>query len=529
MTPVDAPGEQELVVHLYAPEESGGAEQLSRLWARLADVLGLDRTIAGTGLPLFPSAEDRAPGTVLAARTDGRGRQALFRRLGKALNISLLIPVGAGGWAAQLAEWESVRSDLDQVTTEARVFIGTAPGSATLPIGEVAAAVAHRLPLTWPRAPLDSAARQSGIVVVTRGPGIRVTRDLVVLAEDEELLSWWTWGLGDPGLPPLGVYLLQCSTVVHNLRVWQAFRGRLDALRASADTAATTLRHDPHDTAAATRVADVERALGFSEAKARDMAAAVRFALADLQGTPGPSPRGDVVDTERFLLALEEAVTTLANARRLARRSRPQANLEDFRPAAGGLGPRPSLGFVVDVVGYSDRPARLRELTQRRVDDLVTDVLADLVVPRDRVHLQGTGDGVLAFLPPDLDVRWTFRGLLNAWRDRLRGNNTLYTDRLRLRMSVTIGLVETGAMGFTDRSAIVLTRLIDSPALRAVVVANDEADLAVVISDVLHGLVVADDTPDLDRAAFVEQVVEVKAFRDRAWVWLGSGVTVPNG
>jgi class 3 adenylate cyclase len=171
------------------------------------------------------------------------------------------------------------------------------------------------------------------------------------------------------------------------------------------------------------------------------------------------------------------------------------------------------IGFIVDVVGYSQRSARLRDSAQRRVSELTEAVLHHLAVDVGEVDRQGTGDGVLAFLPEERDVAGTTSSLLAAWRDFLRADNELYADRIRLRMAVTIGLVVPGPLGFSGSPAIALSRMVGSDVLRD---ASDNADLVVLLSDALHTFVVDAADPGCTRHS-----VEVKGFRADVWLWSG--------
>jgi hypothetical protein len=174
------------------------------------------------------------------------------------------------------------------------------------------------------------------------------------------------------------------------------------------------------------------------------------------------------------------------------------------------------MGFIVDIVGYGKRPWRLRDLAQRRVSELADAVVGYLGLDDAMVDRQGTGDGVLVFLPAEIDVSRTLSLLLPTWRDLLREDNALYTDRLQLRMAVTLGPVAPGPLGFVGDSATALGRLIDSQVLRTAVAAHAGVDLFVLLSDTLYSLVV-----DPSNAEFTRHAVVVKDYRSGAWLWVG--------
>ncbi|CCH31757.1 hypothetical protein ABZ816_25475 [Actinosynnema sp. NPDC047251] len=174
------------------------------------------------------------------------------------------------------------------------------------------------------------------------------------------------------------------------------------------------------------------------------------------------------------------------------------------------------MGFVVDVVGYGARTARLRALAQRRVSELNSAVLEHLGVDLRDVDHQGTGDGVLVFLPPHVDVPWTVPRLLRGWWDLLHEDNELYTDRLRLRMAVALGPVAPGPLGFVGPPATTAGRLLDSEVLRAALAEEQATDLAVLVSDAVHSFAVDPADP-----AFTRRPVGVKDYRADGWLWVG--------
>ncbi|ROP36960.1 effector-associated domain 2-containing protein [Saccharothrix texasensis] len=195
---------------------------------------------------------------------------------------------------------------------------------------------------------------------------------------------------------------------------------------------------------------------------------------------------------------------------------RTQGGTTDGARAKRSLSRPLRMGFVVDIVGYSGRTWRLRDVAQRRVSELADAVVDHLGLDAAAVDLQGTGDGVPAFLPAESDVSRVLSRLLPTWRDLLREDNALYTDRLRLRMAVTLGPVAPGPLGFAGDSATTLGRLVDSEVLRTEATASAEVDLVVLVSDTLHSLVV-----DPSDTAFTRHPVEVKGYRADAWLWVG--------
>jgi hypothetical protein len=179
------------------------------------------------------------------------------------------------------------------------------------------------------------------------------------------------------------------------------------------------------------------------------------------------------------------------------------------------------MGFGVDVVGYSTRPTPLKDEVQRRLTELLPEVLGDLGLGPAQVDQQDTGDGMNVFLPATVEVHRALPGLLHSWRDRLARDNGRCRDRLRLRLAAVVGPVGWAPLGFTGATVVELSRLLDSDVLRGAVVAHPGADLVVLVSHQLHAYVVGEGHPGLDANRFRRHVVNVRTYSGDAWLWIG--------
>jgi hypothetical protein len=186
----------------------------------------------------------------------------------------------------------------------------------------------------------------------------------------------------------------------------------------------------------------------------------------------------------------------------------------------GGRHSRPiRTGFMLDVVGYGARPPRARQRAQERVAAIIHNILGDLDVRLSDTDLQGTGDGVLLFLPSELDVQRTLPVLLHSAAVHLAEDNEEFHDRIRIRMAVDIGPVGLTQLGFSGATATRLGRLLDSEPLRGMLLDHPDDALAVIVSDRLHSFVVAEGVPALPPAQFTRVAIKVKEFSGTAWLW----------
>lgn len=176
--------------------------------------------------------------------------------------------------------------------------------------------------------------------------------------------------------------------------------------------------------------------------------------------------------------------------------------------------PAKRLGFVVDVVGYEQRTAPEQELVQHRLQALLRAVVTDVGDDFDEVDRDsGAGDG-LVVLPPTGDPAERLPVLLRSVKTRLAEDNAAAGDRIRLRMAVGTGQVA----GFAGPLVVNISRLVDSEPLRRAVAGHPEADLVVLVLDVLRHEVVAPCYVPLvaDCVALVD--VAMKEFVDEAWL-----------
>jgi hypothetical protein len=173
------------------------------------------------------------------------------------------------------------------------------------------------------------------------------------------------------------------------------------------------------------------------------------------------------------------------------------------------------LGFVVDVVSYGQRSEPAQARVQDRLQGLLRAVITDVGDDLDAVDRDsGTGDGMV-LLPTAGDPAERVPALLCSVASRLAEDNACCADRMRLRMAVG-----TGCAGLGGPLVVNISRLVDSEPLRRAVAGNPEADLAVLVLDVLHREVIAPGYVPLvaDPVELVD--VTMKKFMEHASLWV---------
>jgi hypothetical protein len=182
------------------------------------------------------------------------------------------------------------------------------------------------------------------------------------------------------------------------------------------------------------------------------------------------------------------------------------------------------MGFVLDVAGYGARSVPQRNNVQKRLSRLVDGTLAEcgLKLGDEGLDHQWTGDGINVVLPTDIDPTVVLTMLIRSLSTILRGDNAGHRDRIRLRMAVGFGLTERSEAGFGGPVIVDINRLVDSMPLRSALTDEPAADLAVAISDQVHGLIVLPGYPGIPEGQFSRVSVAVKEFTGPAWIWVSS-------
>ncbi|WP_053720226.1 CATRA conflict system CASPASE/TPR repeat-associated protein [Saccharothrix sp. NRRL B-16348] len=554
--------DQELVVHLFVPavgpRAAAAHAALRALWQRCRTLLRMDEPIGATGLAVDLPQDLSSLGQGPAAAVEDRlvAYQALVRRHQDVLVLSLVLGaplpteestrrIGSAtpaGWVEFSRWWREIRADLaGKATAEVRVFQGKYDGVTQTALARIAAAAEASLPSGREHpGPVHGAVLRDGMAVWEPEAGAGAERDLVVVADpdrDREM-SAWTWSTGDPAIPPLARYLAHASDMRYQVRVFRAEQESLHRLRTAADELVRRSRNDLTALGVADELQAAEAKLVHTASRVKDMSRAVAVAGENMRVAIGGTLPHDTGRAEWLVRQLADVVAGLEDSAELVRRIRAlspapaPAPLHDpataraHRVPAGRVTRAQNtvrMGFVVDIVGYSGRKPARRKSLQDRLAVVVDDVLGELgLVLADTDH-QGTGDGLVAFLPPDLDVRRALHVLLSGTWARLNTDNLDYQDHMRLRLAIDIGPVGLAAFGFGNGVPTRLGRLVDCAPLRAAVAGDGPgtADVAAMVSDVLHGFVVGEGHTEPDPAAFTRHRVKTRGYSGPAWLWSG--------
>lgn len=140
---------------------------------------------------------------------------------------------------------------------------------------------------------------------------------------------------------------------------------------------------------------------------------------------------------------------------------------------------------------------------------------------RSSWHRQAKGDEEWAVLPastPEGDVVDRYVRALDA---ALAATNRYRVPeaKLRLRMAIHYGTTVEGANGYPGQDAVLVSRLLNCEPAHAALEQTD-ADLVVVLSDLLFTSLVAAGHTTLRAEDFRRVDVRVKAFEGHGWMWM---------
>lgn len=174
----------------------------------------------------------------------------------------------------------------------------------------------------------------------------------------------------------------------------------------------------------------------------------------------------------------------------------------------------------IDMQGYGSRPGGRHAEFQHDLVTLLDQAAARAGLDRDRWSVQRSGDGEFAVLPAGQAEGSVIDDFVRELAGGLSRRNEHRTapGRIRLRLAVHFGPVESAPNGFAGDGPVVVGRLLDSRPLRRALAADMGADLAVILSRQVYADTVAAEMTDLRPADFAEVHIEAKEFTDSAWI-----------
>jgi hypothetical protein len=145
--------------------------------------------------------------------------------------------------------------------------------------------------------------------------------------------------------------------------------------------------------------------------------------------------------------------------------------------------------MAVDIESYSSRTMPQQVDLQNRLHWTVYQALKVAGIHPAHADLQVSGDGVIIILPPGVDERRVYSGLVNGLLSALDKVNAHPgpAGRMRMRAALGQGSIQNGPTGFASHAVIVICRLLDSGELHQALHETEAANAAFIVTDDLYG------------------------------------------
>jgi hypothetical protein len=188
-------------------------------------------------------------------------------------------------------------------------------------------------------------------------------------------------------------------------------------------------------------------------------------------------------------------------------------------------GPQHSLYAFADIVSYSRLRARLQELSQHDLVDILRRGVAEAGVEPGTITAQDQGDAQLLPFPREIDAAKMLAVLPRFVDEELgvRNRDMAEHAQMRVRIAFAMGMSVPGAAGLVGDAPIAVARLASSDIFRKAMRVAPQARCGLLIDDYLHAqLVKPGFRADIDPDDYVSVRVQHpdKGFDARAWMKL---------
>ena len=176
-----------------------------------------------------------------------------------------------------------------------------------------------------------------------------------------------------------------------------------------------------------------------------------------------------------------------------------------------------------DVAGFSD-PVRNdgdRDVVRTAMYEILRSGFDAAGVPWASCYREDRGDGAVIVVPPTISTQRLVDPLMAELAGRLRQYNRRASEvvRIQLRVALHVGPVGRDAEGLTGQAVIAAARIVDAPAIKARLAA-EQADLIFAASDYVYDQVVRNCGGQVDPVAFEHMQCQVKETHVSAWAYL---------
>lgn len=187
--------------------------------------------------------------------------------------------------------------------------------------------------------------------------------------------------------------------------------------------------------------------------------------------------------------------------------------------------PRHMSVMVIDVSGFGRLDNRAQGTVRATLHAIVRRAFRRAGLRRWSVSVEDRGDGMILLVPATKSTVSLLDPVIPTLAAQVRRHNETAAPRIRLRISLHVGVVDRDPTGWVGSDLITACRLVDSPAVRRYLRQRPDADVVVAVSDVVYTGIVAHRYRRLDPTVYEALHVSVKELNTRAWVH----VPTPDG
>ncbi|GGQ20639.1 hypothetical protein GCM10010187_41360 [Actinomadura coerulea] len=187
--------------------------------------------------------------------------------------------------------------------------------------------------------------------------------------------------------------------------------------------------------------------------------------------------------------------------------------------------------FVCDIISFSKRADHVQSHLRTVLYEALRSCFEASGIPLEGCYQEDRGDGVIVVLPPSYDPSRLAHPLPDHLRGALRRHNGLAAEhaRMRLRIALHGGPLESDAEGIVGTSVNHVNRLLDAPSFKEALAAVP-VDLGVLASDEFYRTVIQEGRGAVDPTEFRPIEVRLKETDTTAWLCIrGARPAAPAG
>lgn len=179
--------------------------------------------------------------------------------------------------------------------------------------------------------------------------------------------------------------------------------------------------------------------------------------------------------------------------------------------------PRHMSIMVVDVTGFGRMDNRAQTRVRTTLNAMVRLAFRRAGI-RWSIAVENRGDGMIVLVPATKSPVNLLDPVVPVLATGIHAHNVTAEPRIRLRISVHVGVVDRDATGWVGSDLITACRLVDSPAVRRYLQQRPTKDMVVAVSDLVYNGIVQHRYRRLDPTTYTPIHVAVKELNTRAWL-----------